>query len=666
MKKRAVRRSLSAAGTDISDALFYCGRERTSARPTDESWFLNRTIECGPATLDMLARSLQVPRRAVRSVRWNRDYFSIKFSYTGVSHCLLKKFKSSERAQYGAVGLFRIINELVLIVPGAKESGSLKSFLDGAVRGLSAIRPHELFSVLRKDVPVRMFAPAVSTNADRIPVAEVPARSLSLSGEKVQGTAGRSERIARTEFPFYEWGNEHLSSIFMFAPMMRSRVAFSGVRTERMQEIVHGDNECVYTADKPDPGHFIGFVDMGALHEAPVFFGDKRDRVDEAHHGLPGAPVSVLYDEDVIQGATVRLKKLLCALARSGKECDFLVNCTCTPLIIGDDVRSVLRNINAAENASFLYCDAVKQNASDVYLEYARSLVAGLEQYAPVPGTIDLVGFPRVSAVSELLNVLASIGITCNTAVLPLIGPANCESYYKGQAQVFFPNADNMNIYEKVFFPLPRPYVMPAAPYGFVRTRAWGESICNVLQLGPAVLQQWQEVCAMKEKHWRPLVEEAGQYRLGMVITPEDIPFLCDPLRTIAGVPLIPFLEEMGFLLDIAIYCSPERYEDLRTKVVALLSRAEGHRIMHCFGPQAVRRWLRDPGTVCVYSDLSTDIRLACAGKTRFSIADLEMGFDGAIRSVRRLLRKCKNTFYARYQGHFDGPLMPVVFKEVC
>jgi len=649
MTTRSKRKGIRSIKTELADAVFYCGNRKTKAMPTNESWFLTRTIDCGLATKKFIALQLQIPLHSIKSLRWNRDYFEVHLAVPGIPRCMLKKFRPSEQTIYARVGAFRVINDLVLIVPGVFSGVPVRTFLNAASKVLATTIPHELFAVLYNDTHYR--------------IVESDAQSL-----KTNPMPDRPDRMSQTEFPYYEWGNEHLRSIFMFTPMIRSRVPFSGVRTERMQDIVHGDNECVYMADQPDPLHFTGIVDMGAMQETAVLFPGRekipRDLGNRSMNTIDGNIASILYDEDIIQGATLRLKQLLNAIAKAGITSDLLVNCTCTPLIIGDDVCSLIKNVNAQKHTSFLYCDAVKQSANDIYFEYVKTLVAGLKKYSPISGTINLVGFPQMTGVAELINVLAMREIRINTCVLPRIGPLNCAEYYKGQLQVFFPNADNMNLYEQIFFPLDRPHIMLDAPYGFKRTRDWVEGIGGHFQITPAAEIRWHSFYDEKEIKWTMLTQKARHYRVGMVVSPDDVPRLCDPVSSVACLPLIPFLEEMGFALDIFIYCPPERFMGLREKISALFSCTEDHRITHGFGTKAVHQWLRESECVCVYSDLLIDPRLSRSGKTRFSIADFEMGFDGALRTIQRLLGKCENIFYSRYRHYFEEIPTPIVFME--
>jgi len=66
-------------------------------------------------------------------------------------------------------------------------------------------------------------------------------------------------------------------------------------------------------------------------------------------------------------------------------------------------------------------------------------------------------------------------------------------------------------------------------------------------------------------------------------------------------------------------------------------------------------RALKNASAQLLYSDIPGDQRAARAGKIAFSVAELEMGPEGAFRTLRRLLRYCRTPFYRRYHGFLPG-----------
>jgi len=105
---------------------------------------------------------------------------------------------------------------------------------------------------------------------------------------------------------------------------------------------------------------------------------------------------------------------------------------------------------------------------------------------------------------------------------------------------------------------------------------------------------------------------------------------LIDRPDRMCGVPLAPFLEELGF------------------KVEVLVGSEEPARLS----------WWLSSGLSAVLTDLEHDERLWSHGVGRFGLADLEPGFDGAVRTAERLLAVCEMRFvrdFARYSGKEGG-----------
>jgi hypothetical protein len=58
--------------------------------------------------------------------------------------------------------------------------------------------------------------------------------------------------------------------------------------------------------------------------------------------------------------------------------------------------------------------------------------------------------------------------------------------------------------------------------------------------------------------------------------------------------------------------------------------------------PASLRAGLAAPEVGIVFSHFTADPRAAAAGKPTFSEADIEMGFEGFVRTVDRLVRACE------------------------
>jgi len=135
-----------------------------------------------------------------------------------------------------------------------------------------------------------------------------------------------------------------------------------------------------------------------------------------------------------------------------------------------------------------------------------------------------------------------------------------------------------------------------------------------------------QNVARLENLWCAPLVElrrETANHRLGIALTSTQTGLLDLP-EAMCGIPLVQFLEELGF------------------KVEVLLNSDEPGRL----------NWWLHSGLSAVFSDLSHDIRPISSGVAHFGLADLEPGFTGACRTARRLLGICETPFFRRYAQH--------------
>jgi hypothetical protein len=130
------------------------------------------------------------------------------------------------------------------------------------------------------------------------------------------------------------------------------------------------------------------------------------------------------------------------------------------------------------------------------------------------------------------------------------------------------------------------------------------------------------------------------------VLERRRVPRLLDPARCYS-LPLLDVLAEMGFALHLAVFGA----EADRRAVEAELSSASGPferaTVTTFASPSELDRWLAEPEIRLVYSDYGYDYRLTDAGKAPFSAQAFEMGVEGAIRSLERLLRLAELPLYA-------------------
>ena len=193
--------------------------------------------------------------------------------------------------------------------------------------------------------------------------------------------------------------------------------------------------------------------------------------------------------------------------------------------------------------------------------------------------------------------------------------------------------------------------IQPPAPYGFAGTAAWLKAITAALHrknapAGPSAAQK-----GAARELWR----RAGGFTAGFVLAPEEIGLLSGS-AALKMVPVLPVLAEAGFRVRLFVMAGDAgaaakiapRFAALKTALPGLRLSAKVFS-----APEELEGLLRsDRGLRLVYSDIRRDARAVSAGKSPFSTAIFEPGYEGALETWRRLLELCEWEFNERYLRH--------------
>ena len=218
------------------------------------------------------------------------------------------------------------------------------------------------------------------------------------------------------------------------------------------------------------------------------------------------------------------------------------------------------------------------------------------------------------------------------------------------ELQVRFPNRYFSRVYEQVFDQLADRVIAPAAPFGLRASEAWVRAAASGLGLDDAKVNEALQLAreAIRPR-WEALSDKARRHRLGFVVDPRVLPRLVDPERSF-GLSMPAMLEEMGFGIDVLCYAPTG---DLSYARSALQSNHV--RLLPFRDANEMHALLREGEFRAVYSDRSFERRLTANGKAQFGFGDFELGFQGALRSLERLVRACCLPFYTRY-ARYLGP----------
>jgi len=191
-------------------------------------------------------------------------------------------------------------------------------------------------------------------------------------------------------------------------------------------------------------------------------------------------------------------------------------------------------------------------------------------------------------------------------------------------------------------------WILPPAPYGFAGTASWLKALAGALgrknaRTGPSDAQK-----ALALELWR----RARRFTAAFVLAPEEIGLLSGSTE-LKMFPVLPVLAEAGFKVRLLVMAgggaSPAK---IAPQFAALKASLPGLRLSaETFStPEELGKLLRsERGLRLVYSDIRRDSRVVSAGKSPFSAALFEPGYNGALETWRRLLELCEWDFNERY-----------------
>ncbi len=406
--------------------------------------------------------------------------------------------------------------------------------------------------------------------------------------------------------------------------------------------LMHGDLEC-------------RFITPHAGIRLPRFFNYPWALAAEGNFG-EGSAATDLDDLDVIQGGQEKLDATLRqSIERIGDRGPILVNSTCVPIVIGDDVDGVIAAHQHECPHGIYHVGPRTTQPVDIFMQYVEDEKArALKSRERLAGSVALVGFRDVPARDEIVNLLAQAGVPTTGCVLPGVSPDRMRRALRAEVLVFNPSVIHTPLYRRVFGDVDAVRVEPPGPWGFRRTREWLLSVAEAAgRRGEMerVLCAWEERFGERIVAWR---DRARPTALGFVIDPPSVARLHDP-HSVTGLPVVPVVHEFGFPVRIAVYAGDrtawlKAAEALR-QALAGLDRVE---VVPFESPDDLDAFLRDSALRAVFTEFFYDHRLTRRGLGQFSAREFEMGLDGALRSLERLVTIAGVPFYRDHAAHLS------------
>jgi hypothetical protein len=418
--------------------------------------------------------------------------------------------------------------------------------------------------------------------------------------------------------------------------------------------IQHSDCECLHV--NPHTGGSVVWLvnypwDNRIRHK--MVLGEQLDLTSAAVEGML---TTDLDENDVIMGNPEKLERILKRaeqVYRATGKTLFFSN-TCTPVVTGEDVESVVKRFKKSVGCPLLYLTVTPRSMVNVFHDVlvTRRLEAEQAAVQSRERTVNLVGFRSDPETSELVELLGLAGVSVNCILLPDLTFELVDRLPQAALNVFLPNQLWQHLYDQLQFDSKIPFINPPAPFGLAGTIRWVKEVAAFFETPVDPGEALQDRVADIHKKWGSLHQEAGKFRLGFIIRSDEIHLLTNP-ATSWGVPLVEMLEELGFGLEVYIKVADRESARRSSHQVYDAFRERDRHLIKAFDSMAgMNQRIAESRAAAFFSSHFYDWRLTSAGKNIFSLQHFEMGLRGAARTARRLLGICRTPFYHRYR-HF-------------
>jgi len=411
--------------------------------------------------------------------------------------------------------------------------------------------------------------------------------------------------------------------------------------------IAHTDHECIYLG--LPRSHFFGFTYTSLTEK------EKRTK-PEAGDIYKRLQLSTdVGDMDVVMGSSIeKLEEAVNAVAKTLPGWAIVVVNCCVPMLIGDEIGSIVERFRNQENLYIVLLDQALRSAAVPFTEPLKKIKEEPDFFDKQrnPLSFNLAGCGIDRSMEELLEFLEGMHISLNVSVFPDIPIENFHNYMRASAQVLFSTEMFKGIFKEFFDGIDMPTVAPPQPFGIENTRNWLREIARALEVEEHFEKYWKEYYFIREEKIETLKEEASKYRIGIVLAPFQVDNFFDPEVTM-GIPLPQMLESMGFGLDFILFDEIEElFEAKRAYIINKMDDPGRLRVERFQTQDELDRLLDNTRLQAAFSDYLFDKRLSRRGLPYFSTNLFEKGIDGYIRTTERILAVCRIPFYYKYSEY--------------
>jgi hypothetical protein len=409
--------------------------------------------------------------------------------------------------------------------------------------------------------------------------------------------------------------------------------------------ILHGDSECF---GPPNMG--LGMV---MTINAP-WDNRQRDkgrprgsvrRVTEPSTAAMPPFVTDIREHDVIAGSPALERRVVEHVFASDPGPVIFFH-ACAGVVAGTGMEQLVASYKRTHHLPVLY---FRGGENQALRDFFKEILVDARKLTPraagtASSSLNLVGYAAI-ATETLVQSLEALGIRVNSTLLPGVDVPGVTAFENASVNVFLPNVDFESFYAQLreSSAVPR-QLEPAAPYGIDGTRRWLRALAEACEIGGADARI-ESLAAPFAERWERLRARVADTKLLLVARDFEIDQLLDA-RFNYGVPLLETLREMGFALEVLVGSTDPLVTDWARE---RLSRA-GEGAPGTFSDRdGMQRLLAESRAAAIYSNLFFDWRASGAGKATFSLQHFEPGFDGALRTLERLLGVCQTPYFRRY-----------------
>ncbi len=423
--------------------------------------------------------------------------------------------------------------------------------------------------------------------------------------------------------------------------------------------IAHGDFECSYCAvTVPAPRyHFLrlgvqeSVRDVGRPRHARGRFQESASVTDTFSTDI--------NETDVILGEFGGVARVLDHAAAHGEKDQLMCVGLCLPDVIGADLESVVARHPESPSKPLLFVPPAPRSwnwlAHDL-LKTRRKRLDSEYAAAPNPRAINLIGFPDNQGTARLTALLAEFGVEVNTHVLPGLQLKAIARLPRAALDVYCPNVYWEREYGFLGDESPRPGLMPDGPFGLQGTKRFLRAVLAALEgerrAEAALEARFESAARALTAPWGARCRQAAEHRLGFAVPAHGVHWLLDSAHS-WGLPLLETTYEMGFGLDLFVGAADAAAATAAADRLAgqLPDGARARVALHTFHslPEMMAA-LRESECEALFSNFVFDWRVSRAGKMPFSTLEFEMGLEGALATVERLLTICRTPLYRRFR----------------